>query len=357
MQIVQDYRRLHAIPELDSTLPKTLSYIKSSLAPLQCRVFSPAAGALCAFFSFGKQKTVAFRADTDALPITEETSLPWKSHHHGIMHACGHDGHTAILLELARRIDKEKIFARNILLIFQPAEETTGGADAICKSGILEQLGVDAIFALHLWPGLEKGQIFTKPGFLMSRCSGIDISFTGKGGHIAHCAPGCDALNACCNFYSRTHYLTNLHPFVLKFGKLNAGTAGNVLCRKADLCGSLRTFREDTENSIRNALLNLCRQTEKQTGCRGEIFFSDGYPAVKNNQKLLDSVQKICPVQILDRAYWTGEDFSFYQQKVPGVYFLLGIGDTPPLHSSNFTFDETILSAGADFFFQLCRQI
>ncbi len=353
MQIVHDYRNLHTIPELDRTLPKTLSYIRSRLVPLRCRLLSPAPGSVCAFFDFGKQKTVAFRADTDALPICEDTSLPWKSRHSGNMHACGHDGHTAILLELARKIDRSKGMSCNVLLIFQPAEETTGGAEAICKSGILEQFGVSHIFALHLWPGLEKGHIFSKPGFIMSRCTGIDVLFTGQGGHIADFRSGSDALKACCRFYSGANYITSTKPFLLKFGKLCGGTAGNVLCHKAELSGSLRTYQEDTDRKIRAALTNLCCQTKKQTGCRGEIIFREGYPPVQNDLPLLEKVQKIYPVRCLDRAFWTGEDFSFYQKKIPGVYFLLGIGDTPPLHSPKFSFDESGLSTGAEFFFQL----
>ena len=353
MQIVHDYRNLQTIPELDRTLPKTLSYIRRCFIPLRCRLLSPTPGALCAFFDFGKKKTVAFRADTDALPIQEDTSLPWKSRHNGNMHACGHDGHTAILLELARKIDRSKSMACNVLLIFQPAEETTGGADAICRSGILEQFGVSHLFALHLWPGLDKGHIFSKPGIFMSRCTGIDVSFTGQGGHIADSRPGSDALKACCRFYSNTNSIANKSPFLLKFGKLTGGTAGNVLCHKAELSGSLRTYEEDTDRKIRAALTNLCSQSAKQTGCSGEIFFHEGYPAVRNDPQLLEKVQKIYPVRCLDRAYWTGEDFSFYQQKLPGVYFLLGIGDTPPLHSPKFSFDESVLSTGAEFLFLL----
>lgn len=356
MQIIQDYRALHAIPELDRILPKTLAYVQSQLQPLRCRVFSPAQGALCAYFSFGKEKTIAFRADMDALPVLEKTGLPYSSRHEGAMHACGHDGHTAILLELARRIHRCEDMAHNILLIFQPAEETTGGAEDICKAGILEQYRVAYIFALHLWPGLEKGQLFSKPGFLMSRCTGVEVSFKGLGGHIADSRPGADALRACCSFYHRTSQIQEQSPYLLKFGSLTGGTAGNVLCSKAKLSGSLRTFREETDRRIRTTLASLCHQVAEKNGCRGKIFFRQGYPAVCNHSGLWKNVQRKCPVRKLDRAFWTAEDFSFYQQRIPGIYLLLGLGDTPPLHSPEFSFDEKILSAGADYFFRLCRE-
>lgn len=353
MQIVQDYRYLHTIPELDSSLPKTLSFIQKRLNPLKCRVFSPTKGSLCAYFHFGKSKTIALRADTDALPVTEATSLPWESRHKGMMHACGHDGHTAILLELARRINCEKDLPNNVLLIFQPAEETTGGAEKICNTGILKNFHVQSIFALHLWPGLEAGQIYSKPEYLMSRCCAINVCFTGPGGHISN--PGADALNACCRFYCKTMELQDRDPHLLKFGKLFAGDAGNVLCSKAELTGSLRTYRKSVEQRLQAVLTYLCKQTAKQSGCDGNILFHQGYPAVYNDPELFIKVQKICPVRTLDRAYWTGEDFSYYQQMIPGVYFLLGIGDAPQLHSSNFHFNENALSVGADIFYKLLK--
>ena len=356
MQIVHDYRSLHTIPELDRTLPRTNAYIRRQLASLKCQIFSPTPGSICAFFSFGHKKAIAFRADTDALPIFERTSLPWKSQHTGQMHACGHDGHTAILLELARRINREKFLPKNILLIFQPAEETTGGAEAICNSGIFEKYSVSHIYALHLWPGLEKGYIYSKPACLMSQCTSITLRFTGRGGHIADAQHGCDALQACCTFYTASGYIKAPRPFLLKFGKICGGTSGNILCNEAKLCGSLRTLEGNTEQQVRTALFNLCRQTEKQTGCHCEIFYNNGYPAIENDKALLYRIQKIHPIRILDEAYWTGEDFSFYQKKVPGVYFLLGLGSTPPLHSAEFSFDETVLAKGVDFFWNLIEK-
>ena len=162
MQITLDRRALHRIPELDRDLPKTMEYLRSSLSSLKCKVFSPIPSALCAWFDFGAEEAIAFRADADALPITERSSKDYASQHPGRMHACGHDGHMAILLELARRLDKKESLRYNVLLVFQPAEETTGGAKDICKTGIFKKYKVDAIFALHLWPGLEAGIIASR---------------------------------------------------------------------------------------------------------------------------------------------------------------------------------------------------
>ena len=134
MQIIADRRALHRIPEIDRELPKTLAYLVESLKHTSCRVFSPADGALCAFFDFGQNHAIAFRADMDALPIEEKSGVDFASAHPGNMHACGHDGHMAILLELARRLSDKPALSHNVLLIFQPAEETIGGALSICES-------------------------------------------------------------------------------------------------------------------------------------------------------------------------------------------------------------------------------
>ena len=355
MQIIEDFRFLHTIAELDKPLPKTTAFVRNRLHSCGCRVFSPTEGSVCGYFDFQKPETLAFRADMDALPIQEQTGLPWQSQHSGVMHACGHDGHTAILLELARRIHRETTLPYNILLIFQPAEETTGGAEAICKTEILSKFKVKAIFALHLWPGLEKGQLFSRPGFLMSRCRNISAEFTGRSVHIAHHRQGIDALNACLQFYRQTQRIRCCDPFLLKFGKLMGGTSGNVLCRQAILTGSLRTFQETADKALCQTLHNLSAHICKSTGCQGEISFSEGYPPVYNCPILWKQVQKICPVQEVNQAFFTGEDFSFYQKRIPGIYFLLGIGETPPLHSDNFTFDEDVLTTGADYFHRLCR--
>ncbi len=343
MQIFEDYRALHRIPELDDQLPKTVGYVKSRLSSLGCRVFSPIKGSVCAFFYFGQRKTLAFRADMDALPIQEQTTLGCHSVHPGIMHACGHDGHTAILLETARRI---RPCQYNILLIFQPAEETSGGAQDLCETGLLEQFRVCAIFALHLWPGLEKGKLFSRPGVLMSSASGVRAEFQGKAVHVAGSEQGADALAACCRFYCRACKL----PCFLKFGKLTGGSAGNVVCDRAVLEGTLRTEQKPQQRIYQRTLENLCRQACRETGCQGTVAFSGGYPAVYNDPALYRRIEALWPLHKLPDFLWTAEDFSCYQQRVPGVYFLLGAGNIPSLHSPTFCFEESILLQGAELF-------
>ena len=173
MQIRTDRRQLHRIPELDKSLPQTLTYLKKALEGLNCRVFSPMEGALCAWFDFGRETAIAFRADMDALPISEKTRAEYASLHPGCMHACGHDGHMAMALAAATWVDdvvSDRVpgtsaadLPRNVLVVFQPAEETTGGARLVCESGVFERCGADRIFGFHLWPDLPAGSLASCP--------------------------------------------------------------------------------------------------------------------------------------------------------------------------------------------------
>lgn len=338
MQIMDDYRALHRIPELGRVLPKTLSYIEKSLTGLPCQVFYPTEGSLCAWFDFGFSHALAFRADTDALPIEENTGLPYTSCHPGQMHACGHDGHTAILLELARRITRSRPL-RNILLLFQCAEETDGGAKSICDSGVLQQYGVTAIFGLHLWPGLPKGVFFSRKGAMMSRSCEVTAQITGRSAHITQ-PGGVDALAAGVEFYSKAKALG------VRFGKLVSGTARNCISGCTLLEGTLRTHDDGVFFRIRAALLDLAEDIRQQNGCDMDITVSEGYPAVNNPPWLYDQVQQLSPIQPLPSPALATEDFSFYQRQVPGMFFFLGLGDTPPLHAANFHFDESLLPSG-----------
>ena len=232
MDLISDRRALHRIPELDRNLPETLDYLRSALEPLPCKVFSPAESALCAFFDFGRDHSLAFRADMDALPVSEATGLPFASCHPGKMHACGHDGHMAIALELARRLARREVLPHNMLLVFQPAEETTGGAQAICHSGVFDQYRTKAIFGLHLWPDLPAGVLASSPGGMMCRSSEVTLTVTGRSAHVARAGLGRDALEAAARWYlealSLERQLPPEEPRLLKFGRLQAGTVRNA---------------------------------------------------------------------------------------------------------------------------------
>ena len=354
IRIKKNRRALHQIPELDRQLDQTVSYLRGELEGLGCKLFSPIDGSLCAFFDFGAEKAIAFRADMDALPIDEKTGAPYVSRHPGRMHACGHDGHMAIALELARRLRTKQHLSRNVLLVFQPAEEASGGAKPICDTGVFDQYAVEAIFGLHLWPGLTKGKIFSRPGEMMSRSAELDVDIYGKSAHIGRSWEGCDATEAACVFLQKAYALERSVPAdirrLLKFGHMQSGTVRNALSAHTRMEGGLRAFSDEVFFGLRDRLLEIAKEVEEQFGCEVRVHTSNGYPAIHNPKELHDRVHAIAPFEHLEEPSMTTEDFSWYQRFVPGMFFFLGLGDAPALHSDNFDFDESVLPLGADFF-------
>lgn len=359
MQVFRDRQALHAIPELGLDLPKTAAYIRNALKDLSCELSFPLEHAVCAFFDFGAEDAIGFRADMDALPVTEQTGLPYASTHPGRMHACGHDGHMAILLELARRLNKKERLPHNVLLIFQPGEETPGGALPICETGILEKYGVAAVFGLHLWPGAEKGAVYTRENEMMSRGSELTVEIFGKSSHISNAAAGIDATAAAVEFYRQIRQAeAALGPEIyriLNFGTFQSGTVRNALSAHAQLEGSLRTFHDDIFEKLQQTVYEIAANVERQFGCTIHITFSESYPAVMNDSALVQRAYRAAPFRWLEKPSMASEDFAQYQLRTGGVFFFLGTGDTAALHATTFNFDEEILLKGADYFEQLAE--
>ncbi len=360
-QLREDRRALHRIPELDRDLPETLRYVRRALEGLRCEITSPCEGALCAYFDRGRPSTAAFRADMDALPIEEAGAAPYRSRHPGRMHACGHDGHTAMLLELARRVDARRDLPRNVLLIFQPAEETTGGAESICDSGVLERTGAVRIFGLHLWPGLPAGTLWTRPGPLMAKNSEVTLEVAGRSVHITKADQGADALWAGTELVRRIYAMAEKEipadeRRVLRFGHMTSGDVRNALSARTVLEGTLRVFSMETFSLLRRRMEEIAGEVAAETGCTVDLRLSRGYPAVCNDAGLVRAIRDALGEEgpgLLDAPELTAEDFSFYQQRLPGVFCFLGVGDTPPLHAADFDFDEAVLRRGVDFYEKL----
>ena len=362
MQVIEYRRALHRIPELDRDLPETLGYLRSVLEPLGCALFSPIPGALCAFFDFGKADAIAFRSDADALPIQEQTGLPFSSTHPGKMHACGHDGHMSMVLDLAVWLDSQNDLKHNVLLIFQPAEETTGGAKDLCQSGVFEQYNVTCLFGLHLWPALPAGVVASRKKEMMSRSCEVSVTITGRSSHIAKAEEGLDALAAGVEFYRRAVALEQaLSPEIyrlLKFGRMESGTVRNAVSGKTVLLGSLRAFQDEVFFGLQEGLRAIGRDIEKDTGCTVDVHANDGYPAVWNPDELFDRVRNAgVDFELLDKPVMISEDFSWYQRHLPALFFFLGCGPAPALHADDFTFDESILTVGADFWKEIAAKL
>lgn len=359
MDLISDRRALHRIPEISFDLPETLAYIRSSLEKLNCKVFSPAQSALCAFFDYGCETALAFRADMDALPANEATNLPFASCHPGKMHACGHDGHMAIALELARRASKARGLKHNILIVFQPAEETTGGAKSICDSGVFSRYHVEAIFGLHLWPDLPLGKVSSRPGGMMTNAAEVDLVVTGRASHVAKAEQGLDANRAIARWFLQALEIEENYPAqeptLLKFGRIQGGTVRNIISGSARLEGTMRTFSEPVFGEIRARLEAMTHSLAEETGCTFDLHIAEGYPPVRNDENLYNRVREICPLEYLEEPVKIGEDFSFYQKTIPGIFFFLGCGPAPALHAADFQFDEQALTIGADFMWRIAE--
>jgi hippurate hydrolase len=378
-------RELHRIPELDFDLPKTRAYVAAVLSELSCEILQAGRAGLCAYFDAGMPDTTAFRCDMDALPITETNDVDYASTHAGMMHACGHDGHIAIMLGLAEELSRragdapQGALPHNVLLIFQAAEETTGGAKEICDSGVLERCNVSRIFGLHLWPGYEAGVVICRKGAFMAKVCVLKIEIFGKSCHVAEAESGADALSAGARLISRVYAAEREAfpsdvPRLLKFGVFKSGSAMNVIPGYSKLIGTMRCFEDDVFTRLSECLRAVAREVEREYGCRVEIEFIEGAQAVRNDPVLFDRVKDaLCgraqaklpsgddgkPFAFVepDKPTMTSEDFSDYQRKVPGIFFHLGSGRDTPLHSNSFDIDESALPFGVKAFLRLLYNV
>lgn len=363
------YRRdLHRIPELDDDLPRTIAYVRSVLRGLSCDVLEPCKGAVCAFFDLGRAETAAIRADMDALPIDEASGAAFSSEHPGRMHACGHDGHMAMALAAATWVDRVARGAdavvragqlpRNVLFVFQPAEETTGGAKRVCESGVFERYRVTRIFGMHLWPDLPAGSLASRPGPLLARSSETTATFHGVSSHIAKWRDGRDALGAAARFVVGSKWLSRKleqdEPFLLRFGHMTAGTVRNAVAGQARVEGSLRVFSDDMFARAQDEVRALAQTAADEEGCTFDLHFSEGYPPVVNDGTLFgEAAQALPELERVPEPLLIAEDFAFYQRYLPGVFFLLGTGTGIPLHADTFNFDERVLLRGVRAYQQL----
>lgn len=353
-RVVQFRRDLHQIPELHLTLPKTKAYLMKHLKTLPCKVIAPISSSICAFFDFHQSDTIAFRSDMDALKIKENVDVSYISIHEGNMHACGHDGHMAMLLEFAYYISTLSTYSHNIMLIFQPGEEHPGGARLLCETGLLQQYRVKKIFGMHIWPQLEKGVIAVKEGAMMAAGQEINVEVKGKSTHVAYPQNGRDALRSSIHFLQACELLQEKYPeAIVKFNMMQSGESCNVIPSYAILKGTMRTFDDKTCKQIKDALFRIKEVCEKTDDTTMIIHYQEGYPIVWNDPNLTNACIQKFVLQRLEKPSYTSEDFSYYQQEVPGVFFFLGSGSKEMLHSDTFSFDEDILEVGVQFYQRL----
>jgi len=359
-------RELHRNPELGLEEFDTARLIERELTALgiEYQRWDTAVVGLIRGEGEGEGPTVALRADMDALPIQEETGLPFASTRPGRMHACGHDAHTTILLGAARWLKENQGALRgNVKLLFQPAEETVGGAATMVERGCLENPTVDYVFGLHVMPYLPVGRVETRRGALNGCSTTLDITVRGKGGHGAYPETGIDAVLTAShvvvglnNLVAR--YVSPLESAVITVGTIQGGSTSNVIAEEVRMSATLRA----TTDQIRDLLVERVRAVVEGVsgayGGTGKVDVSYGYAALVNDDEAVDMVDRVSRALLGDGSLiWKEkpsmgvEDFSFFTRDARGAFYHIGCavpgGENAPLHSSRFVLNEDCLAVGA----------
>lgn len=359
---VKNIRRdLHRIPEIGFDLPLTSAYVRDCLLLMGYTPISIAETGWIVVKEGASSEAIAFRADMDALNVTEMTGVPFESSIQGHMHACGHDGHMTMNLLLAKYLadfpDQRK---RSVLLIFQPGEEGPGGAKPMIDAGIFKRYPVKAIFGYHLFPFLDEGKLGTKAGPMMGQNSEFFITVHGISGHAAEPQRSMDAIVASASlitaFQSIVSRNTNpMESVVISIGLLNGGTRVNVVADEVKLGGTIRSFSDKSHAKLHQRIGEVVKGVELTHGCNIELEFVDMYPPVINNEGLYDIFKELIPPEnrVRFRKVMLSEDFSYFQKEVPGLYIGLGTGNEEKgynknLHTSDFNFDESVLLNGLE---------
>jgi len=361
MNKLKSYRRdLHQIPELGFLEFKTQQYLLNVVKGFKCQVYQVKTG-LILHFNNNARRTIAFRADMDGLPIHEKTNAKFASAHPGIMHACGHDGHMAILLGLAEWLNHhDKPLDKNIILIFQPSEEKDAGANKIIDSQILQKHHVEAIFGLHLWPGLASGTVWSRTNELMAAANEVDIRIAGKAAHVASSERGSDALHVASQLITTAYEMVASLPKttyrLLKFGEMHSGSVRNAISDETMIYGSIRSYDPKVHNYLQTSLQQIASDYDQEFGTTTTITYKDGYDAVINDAKLVKHVKNFIPaVGELEKPVLQAEDFGLYRKICPIMFMFLGVGNVAPLHNEKFDFDMEVLNVGLELFIKLVQ--
>ncbi len=359
-------RELHRIPEIAFEEYQTQAYILRYLEAQQPDKLIKLAGTgvKAVFYAPGAKETIAFRADIDALPVEEWTKTPYASVHPGKMHACGHDGHITVALLMAKLIHaRREALTVNVVLLFQPGEEGGGGARKMISDGALRDPRVDRIYALHVWPELKPGQLGVRRGTFMAQSCGFDLTVIGKSAHGASPDKGIDAVVAAAELISVLQTVVSRstspdEPVVLTIGKIHGGEARNIICDRVVMSGTLRTFSSEMREQIMDRIRKILAGFELATGITTEFNEVQLYYSVENPLDMTEEFQLLMKADLHPMQHlMIGEDFSFYQQEIPGLFFFVGVGEYsgyPPLHSPHFDYNEDSLLYGLEAY---CRML
>ncbi len=364
-------RHLHQIPELSFDCPQTAAFIAARLRDFgvdEIHEGLAQSGIVAIIEGRGPGPTIGLRADFDALPIPEATGVAYASRHPGKMHACGHDGHTTMLLGAAKYLAETRNFAGRVALIFQPAEEDGGGAEVMVQEGVLDRFDVGEVYALHNAPGFESGGFYTTPGPLMAAVDQFHVHIKGVGGHGATPHETRDPVVAAVaiaqafqTIVSRNHFA--LDDLVISVTQIHTGTTDNVIPETAYLNGTVRTFDPKVQQMVIERMRAIVAGQALAFDVAAELDYEKGYPPTVNDAEktrfavaVAEDVAGAAKVQGDAQREMGAEDFAFMLQKRPGAYLFIGQGDSAGLHQPDYDFNDEIAPVGASFFARLVER-
>ena len=370
---IREWRRdFHAHPELRYDVHRTAASVADKLRSFGCDEVVPGIGRTGVVGVIrGRKpghKVLGLRADMDALPIEEETGLPYKSTVSGKMHACGHDGHTAMLLGAAKYLAETRNFAGTAVVIFQPAEEGGAGAAAMIEDGLISRFGIDEVYGMHNYPGIPLGQFAIRPGPMMAAADHIEIDLEGKGGHAArpHLAidtilVGAQIINALQSIVAR-----NVDPLefaVVSICMFQAGHTDNVIPQHAKLKGTARSLTPQVRELLHWRIATVIEGTAQLYGATAKITYTNGYPVVVNHERetafAADVAREIAGKERVDIALppvMGAEDFAFMLNERPGAFIFVGNGDSAGLHHPAYDFNDEAIPLGTSYWVRLAEK-
>lgn len=364
-------RHIHQNPELSLKEFETAKFIRDELSKLNISYEVAMDTGTIVFIDAGSKHSILLRADIDALPITEENNIDFKSKNNGVMHACGHDAHATMLLgavnELNELIKDDKLSV-NIVAVFQPSEESFGGANMLVKKYDFSKFNILGAYALHINPDYPEGNLITREGPIMASCNEFEVNIKGKSAHVGIREEGINALNAAVSVYQQiqsipTYDLDSKHTNIIHTGLLNAGEVMNSVPSKSLMQGTIRTYNMNDLEISKKRMKEICNGVSISSRCDINLKFNDGYPPLLNSASLLNRVElatKNAGINFIlkDEPYLLGEDFSFYDTIAPINYSFIGIrneelGYTSGLHTPTLQMREEALVFGVDYFVQI----
>ncbi|KZY52652.1 amidohydrolase [Sulfitobacter sp. KE29] len=362
-------RHLHQHPELMFDLPETSRFVEEKLrsfgiTDITTGIAQTGVVAVIEGQSNSSGRTIGLRADMDALPITEATGLPHASKHPGKMHACGHDGHTAMLLGAAQYLAETRNFDGRVVLIFQPAEEGGGGGNVMVQEGLMDRWGIDEVYGMHNMPGHPTGQFAIREGALLAAADEFAITLTGQGGHAAAPHEAVDTNLAAAHVMIALQSIASrntdpLKQVVVSVCTLRSDTdSHNVLPHQVLLRGTVRTLDPEVQDLAERRLHDLTRLTAEAHQCRAEIDYQRGYPVTRNHADqtrfAAEAADKVTPGTDRDTPpIMAGEDFSYMLNARPGAYIMIGNGEGATVHHPEYDFDDAAIPAGCSWFAQV----